>query len=212
MEPAKNSIADLASDWSDAVAQQGLRIRRTKIWRELEKVTPEDVNRVARKYLDLAQAVTVTMTPQGRRPSRRPKIVISAARNPSLWAKPSPSPLPDWAESALNRLDVPQSTLHPTVTTLPNGITLIVQPENVSDTVSVYGHIENRPETETATGKEGVAEVVNAMFKYGSEHLDRIVVPAGAGRDRRRRARRHRFPAPDHGAGFRPRRVASGRQ
>src|SRR5581483_6899604 len=85
-----------------------------------------------------------------------------------------PVTLPDWAQSALTRLDVPQSTLHPTVSTLPNGITLIVQPESVSDTVSVYGHIENRPETETATGKEGVAEIVSSLFKYGTQHLDRI--------------------------------------
>ena len=69
---------------------------------------------------------------------------------------------------------MPQSTLHPVVSTLPNGITLIVQPEDVSDTVSVYGHIKNRPETETAQGKEGVAEVLNGLFKYGSTHLDRV--------------------------------------
>src|SRR5207302_183407 len=55
-----------------------------------------------------------------------------------------PTALPSWAQKALERLEVPPSTLHPVVSTLPNGLTLIVQSEDVSDTVSVYGHIRNR--------------------------------------------------------------------
>jgi zinc protease len=168
----KNSIPELASVWSDAVAQEGLESPDQDL-AEIEKVTPEEVNRVARKYLDLDHAVIVTMTPK--------EGVHVAAEDHDFGGQESialgeakPVALPDWAQSALARLDVPQSTLHPTVSTLPNGITLIVQPESVSDTVSVYGHIENRPETETATGKEGVAEVVQALFKYGTQHLDRI--------------------------------------
>ncbi|HLY05697.1 MAG TPA: pitrilysin family protein, partial [Rhizomicrobium sp.] len=86
----------------------------------------------------------------------------------------TPTPLPDWAEHALSRLAVPPSTLNPTVSTLPNGITLIVQPENVSDTVTVYGDIRNRPETETPKGKEGVADVLHQLFSYGTETLDRV--------------------------------------
>jgi len=57
---------------------------------------------------------------------------------------------------------------------LPNGITLIVQPEDVSDTVSVYGHIRNRAETETPPGKDGVAPLLEQMFSYGTENLDRL--------------------------------------
>jgi zinc protease len=74
----------------------------------------------------------------------------------------------------LNRLTVPQSTLHPVVSTLPNGLTLIVQQENVSDTVGVYGHIRNRPETETPPGQEGVDTILERLLNYGSERLDRI--------------------------------------
>jgi len=168
----RNSISNLASVWADAVAQEDLTSPDEDLTR-IEKVTPEEVNRVAREYLDLDHAVTVTMTPrQGARVASaehdfggEEAIALDETKSVAL---------PDWAESALTRLDVPPPTLHPTVITLANGITLIVQPEDVSDTVSVYGHIKNRPETETATGKEGVAEVVNAQFKYGSEHLDRI--------------------------------------
>ncbi|HWF65120.1 MAG TPA: pitrilysin family protein, partial [Rhizomicrobium sp.] len=168
----KNSIPALASVWSDAVAQEGLQSPDQEL-AEIEKVTPEDVNRVARKYLDFDHAITVAMTPKEGAHVAAKDQEFGGGESIAL-GEVKPVTLPDWAESALARLDVPQSTLHPTVTTLANGITLIVQPENVSDTVSVYGHIENRPETETATGKEGVAEVVNALFKYGTQHLDRI--------------------------------------
>jgi zinc protease len=60
------------------------------------------------------------------------------------------------------------------VSTLPNGITLIVQPEDVSNTVSVYGRIRNRPAMEEAQSKEGVSQVLDGLFEYGSEGLDRI--------------------------------------
>ncbi|HEY6578127.1 MAG TPA: pitrilysin family protein, partial [Rhizomicrobium sp.] len=86
----------------------------------------------------------------------------------------APTQLPDWAQNALSRLAVPPSTLDPVVSTLPNGITLIVQPESVSDTVTVFGHIRNRPETETPKGQEGVSEVLGELFPYGTQTLDRV--------------------------------------
>jgi zinc protease len=85
-----------------------------------------------------------------------------------------PAVLPKWAETALGRLAVPASTVHPVVSKLANGLTLIVQPEDVSDTVSVYGHIQNRPELEVPAGKEGLSEVLDQLFSYGTERLDRI--------------------------------------
>src|SRR6185503_13291158 len=82
--------------------------------------------------------------------------------------------LPDWAEAALKRLEVPASTIKPTVSTLANGLTLIVQPADVSDTVTVYGHIKTRPEVSVPPGKEGISQVLGQLFDYGSETLDRI--------------------------------------
>ena len=57
---------------------------------------------------------------------------------------------------------------------LPNGLTLIVQTEDVSDTISVYGHIRNRPETEEPVGREGINTVLDELLSYGSEKLDRV--------------------------------------
>jgi zinc protease len=168
----KNSIEGLASVWSDAVALYGLHSPDDDLAR-IERVTPAEVNRVARKYLDLDQSIAVSMIPRaGGRPVTSDASFTGTESITLGEAKPTP--LPDWAQSALGQLAVPHSTLHPVVSTLPNGITLIVQPEDASDTVSVYGHIKNRPETETNSGKDGVAQVLSALFNYGSEHLDRV--------------------------------------
>jgi len=168
----RNSIGELAAVWSDALAVFGLESPDEDL-RRIEQVTAADVNRVARKYLDLEHAVTGVMLPHG---SGRPvpggggfggheAISLGEARATAL---------PPWASKALERLAVPVSTLRPVVSMLPNGLTLIVQSEDVSDTVSVYGHIRNRPETEEPGGQEGVSQVLERLLPYGSERLDRL--------------------------------------
>ena len=168
----RNSINELAAVWSDALAIFGLESPDDDLKR-IERVTVADVNRVAARYLDLDHAVTGVMLPRG---SGRPvpggggfggheAISLGEAHGTEL---------PAWARKSLERLAVPPSTLHPVVTTLPNGLTLIVQPEDVSDTVSVYGHIRNRPETEELAGQEGVSQVLERLLPYGSERLDRL--------------------------------------
>ncbi|MBE0619081.1 MAG: insulinase family protein [Burkholderiales bacterium] len=169
----KNSIGGLATVWSEAVAVAGLESPDDDLAR-IEKVTVDDVNRVARKYLDLDHAVTAVLTPQG---AGKPVASrgFGGQENISLSAT-GPTPLPEWAAAALGRVSVPESTTHPVVSKLANGITLIVQPENVSDTVSVYGHIRNRPELQVPKGKEGLSEVLAQLFPYGSQRLDRVAL------------------------------------
>ncbi len=168
----KNSIGELASVWSDAVALYGLSSPDEDLQR-IDRVTVDDVNRVARKYLDLDHAVTAVMLPRG---SGKP-VASSAGfggRESISLGEARPTKLPRWAETALNRVTVPPSTLHPVVSVLPNGLTLIIQTEDVSDTISVYGHIRNRPETEEPPGREGISQVLDALLPYGSEKLDRV--------------------------------------
>ena len=167
----KNSISGLAMVWSEALAVDGLNSPDDDLAR-IDKVTVEDVNRVARKYLDLNHAVTAVLTPQGSGKAISSRG-FGGQENLSL-GKTKPAPLPDWAQPLLSHLTVPESTVHPVVTKLANGITLIVQPENVSDTVSVYGHIKNRPELEVPKGKEGVAQILEELFPYGTQRFDRI--------------------------------------
>ncbi len=167
----KNSIGGLATVWSEAVAVDGLDSPDQDLAR-LEQVTVADVNRVARKYLDLEHAVVAVLTPRG---SGRPVAASGFGGQESIaLGEPKPTPLPDWATAALGRLAVPPSTVHPTVTRLQNGLTLIVQPESVSNTISVYGHIRNRPEVQVPEGREGLSSVLDQLFSYGSERLDRL--------------------------------------
>jgi len=168
----RNSIADLASIWSDAIALYGLQSPDDDLAR-IDKVTVSDVDRVARKYLQLDGAISALMTPRG---SAKPGIANGGfgGQENIVLGEAKPTSLPAWVGAGLSRLSVPPPTLHPVVSVLPNGLTLIVQPEDVSDTVSVYGHIRNRPETETPPGEEGVAPILDQLFAYGSERLGRI--------------------------------------
>jgi len=51
---------------------------------------------------------------------------------------------------------------------------LIIQPESISDTVSVYGRVKNRPELQVPPGKEGTDQILRDLFSYGSVDLDRL--------------------------------------
>jgi zinc protease len=168
----RNSIPELAAVWSDALALYGLSSPDEDLER-IERVTVADVNRVARKYLDLDHAVTGVMQPRGSGAPVAMRGGFGGQESISL-GEGHPTALPEWAQKAMQRLEVPPSTLHPVVSTLPNGLTLIVQSEDVSDTVSVHGHIRNRPETEEPAGEEGVAQVLDQLLGYGSEALDRV--------------------------------------
>jgi zinc protease len=168
----RNSIPELASVWSDALALYGLSSPDEDLER-IERVTVADVNRVARQYLDLSHAITGVMLPRGSGAPVTAHGGFGGQESISL-GEAHPTALPPWAQKALQRLEVPASTLHVTVTTLPNGLTLIVQPEDVSDTVSVYGHIRNRPEMQEQKGQEGVSQVLAQLLTYGSQKLDRV--------------------------------------
>ncbi len=168
----KNSIEGLASIWADAVALYGLSSPDEDLER-IEKVSVSDVNRVARKYLDLAHAVSAVMIPQGGGKPLSASGGFGGQESITL-GEAHPTQLPDWAQAALERLEVKPSSIQPVLSTLPNGLTLIVQSEDVSDTVSVFGRIRNRPEVEADAQQQGIAQLLDPLLAYGSEHLDRL--------------------------------------
>ena len=170
-ELQKNSVSGLAMAWSNALAVEGRQSPEDDV-QAIQKVTVADVQRVAKKYLHLQNAVTAILTPQ---PSGKPISSHAFGGRESLAPKQTkPAKLPEWAAKAVTRLSIPNQTIHPTVTTLPNGLKLIVQPESISNTVSVYGHVKNNPDLETPHGKEGVSEVLGQLFTYGTTSLDRV--------------------------------------
>jgi zinc protease len=121
----------------------------------------------------LSHAVSAVMIPQG---GGRPVASgggFGGQESISL-GEAHATELPDWARAALERLEVKPSSLKPQMSTLPNGLTLIVQSEDVSDTVSVFGRIRNRPEVEADIKQQGVGQVLDPLFSYGSERLDRL--------------------------------------
>ncbi|HKJ73222.1 MAG TPA: insulinase family protein, partial [Alphaproteobacteria bacterium] len=166
----KNSISGLATVWSEAVAVQGLKSPSDDLAR-IDKVTVDDVNRAARKYLDLANAVTAVLTPSG---SGKPVTSggFGGQEDISVGSVKGVT-LPDWAQASLSKLALPKAARKPVVSKLPNGITLVVQPEDVSNTVSVIGHIRNRPELMVPKGKEGLSQVLDNMFSYGTKNMSR---------------------------------------
>ena len=167
----KNSVSGLAMAWSDALAVEGRQSPEDDV-EAIQKVTVADVNRVARKYLVQSKAVTAVLTPQA---SGKPISSKGFGGKESFAPKHTKNvKLPDWAEVALEKLSIPELTAHPVVSTLPNGVKLIVQPESISNTISIYGHIKNRADLETPKGQDGVAEELGQLFSYGSTTLGRI--------------------------------------
>jgi zinc protease len=167
----KNSAVTLASAWSQAIAWMGLNSPE-EAEQQIRNVTVDDVNRVAREYLKPDDRVTVVLTSDnnGQRPPDSAGFggSESFAGNDKLDA-----PLPEWAAEKLSKLEMPRWTLAPVQMTLANGIRLIVQPETISKTVTVLGHIDNNPKLHEPAGQEGASRLLSAMFDYGSTTLDR---------------------------------------
>jgi zinc protease len=170
-ELRKNSVLGLAMTWSQALAVEGRQSPHDNLL-AIQQVSVADVNRVARKYLDLDHAIVGILEPEA---SGRPTSSAGFGGKESFAPQQAkPAKLPKWAAKTLKRLSIPASTLQPVVFDLPNGLKLIVQPEAVSNTVNVYGHVRNQPELQTPPGREGVDQVMDQLFSYGTKSLNRL--------------------------------------
>jgi zinc protease len=171
----KNSVAGLASSWSDAVAEEGRESPDDDI-EAIRRVTPEEVNRVARKYLVNDNAVVAVLAP---RPSGKPAAAEGyGGRESFAPTRTRGVKLPAWAKKAGELPPVPALGANPTVAVLPNGLRLIVQPESVSPTVTVLGEVKTNPDLQEPRGKEGVASVLESLFPYGTATMDRLAFQA----------------------------------
>ena len=168
---ANNSISGLANSWSRALAFQHLASPGA-IAAAYKAVTVADVDRMARLVLDPDHAITAVLTP---RETAHPVAGAGFGGAESFASAPDqPVELPDWARDALRTLHVPEPGPAPTVTMLENGLRLIVQPVHVSRTVSVFGQIRQDPALQDPKGQDGVSQVVEALFDYGTARLDRL--------------------------------------
>jgi zinc protease len=170
-EAKLNSISGLADAWSESLSVEDRTDPDADI-RAMQKVTVADVDRVAREYLDNSTAVVGILNPKptGAAPSH------SNFGGPEAFAPTGVKAvtLPQWASAAVNSLAIPPLTVNPVASVLPNGIRLIVQRETVSRTVQVIGSIKDQPALQEPRGQEGVSGVVDDLFAFGTQHLDRL--------------------------------------
>ena len=74
----------------------------------------------------------------------------------------------------MSELKVPSENIKVTDTTLPNGLRLIVKTDLTSPTVSVIGEVKHNGDLETPPGREGVSDLLEGLFSYGTQTLDRL--------------------------------------
>ncbi len=166
-----DSITGLAEAWSKALAFEGAQ-SPDDVARAYQAVTLDDVNRLARTLLTPSQAVTAILTPEN---AGAPTASRGFGGAESFGAPPEkPVSLPEWAARALDTLQIPPVPTPPDVSILPNGLRLIVQPEHVGHTISVYGQIRQSTGMQEPPGQEGIGEITGELFSYGTQSQDRL--------------------------------------
>jgi zinc protease len=167
----RNSIPGLADVWSNALAAEG----RTSPEQDIDairKVTLADVNRVAKEYLLNAPTITAMLKPV---PTGQPVAAKGFGGGEQVTSAPTkPVTLPAWAAVPLAKLQAPKNYLPVSDTTLPNGIRLIVRTDTTSPTVTLMGTVKHNGGLQTPKGEDGVGSVLDGLYSYGTQTLDRI--------------------------------------
>jgi zinc protease len=172
-ELSRNTIESLASDWATTIADDN----EPSIAHEqdlIAAVTLDEVNQTAREFLDGRHAIVGALTPSATASQDRAPGPPPAGPEKPLDTQSPVSRLPAWASDLVQHVVVPPSSLSPVQTKLDNGITLIVQPETISDSVFVYGSVHTLADLQEPAGKEGVSSVLESMFAYGTKTQDRL--------------------------------------
>jgi zinc protease len=167
----RNSISGLADVWSLALAAEGRNSPEEDI-DAMRKVTLADVNRVAKQYLLNTSTITTTLKPVN---GGGPVAEKGFGGAESVTSSPTkPVELPEWAKAPLAKLEAPANYIAVSDTTLPNGIRLIVRTDATSPTVTVVGSVKNNANLQTPAGEDGLAGVLDGLYSYGTQSLDRI--------------------------------------
>lgn len=167
----RNSIPGLANVWSNALAAEGRNSPDEDV-DAIRKVTLEDVNRVAKTYLLNAATITATLKPV---PTGEPVSAKGFGGAEQVTSAPTkPVELPEWAKAQLEALKVPEAVAASSDSMLPNGIRLIVRTDKTSPTITVLGAIKHDGDLQTPAGEEGLGDVLEELYSYGTTSLDRI--------------------------------------
>ena len=157
--------------WSNALAAEGRTSPEEDI-EAIKRVTLAGVNRVAKLYLADQNSITAILKPV---PTGEPVAGKGYGGAEEVTSAPTkPVELPAWAASALAQFKVPANFIEVSDTKLPNGIRLIVKTDRTSPTVSVAGAVKHDSDLETPPGQEGVSDILDGLFSYGTQTLDRL--------------------------------------
>ena len=167
----RNSIPGLANVWSNALAAEGRRSPEEDV-AAIRKVALADVNRVAQQYLLHANTITATLKPV---PTGQPVAAKGYGGGEEVTSAPTkPVQLPLWAAGPLEQLKAPENFIKASDTMLPNGIRLIVRTDATSPTITVLGAVKHNGDLQTPAGEEGLSNLLDGLYSYGTESLDRL--------------------------------------
>ncbi|MBV8581395.1 MAG: insulinase family protein, partial [Candidatus Eremiobacteraeota bacterium] len=136
-------------------------------------ITRDESTAVARRVYAKA-SVVATLEPTAFDPAKaRAPSNVSNSVSDDFGARTSNGPLvqPDWMKAALAKPLALRSAVDPVVTTLPNGLRLLVQRVTTNPTVFVRGVVATSP-TFDPVGKEGVGELTSSLMDWGSAKYD----------------------------------------
>ena len=167
----RNSIPGLAAVWSDALAAEGRNSPDEDV-DAMKRVTPQDVNRVAKQYLIDQNSITAELKPA---PSGEAVASKGFGGGEQLTSAPHEAGgLTFMGRASITALELPPPPPSSSSMTLPNGLRLIVRELKVTPTITVLGSIRNDSQLEATPGKDGVGDVLEELFSYGTKNLDRL--------------------------------------
>jgi len=136
-------------------------------------ITRDEATAVARRVYARASVVATLQPTQFDPEKAKPPAGVSSSVSDNFGNRTSNGPLvqPDWMKAALAKPLTLRSSVDPTVTTLPNGLRLLVQRVATNPTVFVDGLVRTSPSFDPP-GKEGLGEVTSALLDYGSAKYD----------------------------------------
>lgn len=81
--------------------------------------------------------------------------------------------LPTWAQQVTLPAASARKSIPPTESILKNGLRVFVHPTTSGKAVTVYGYVKCNSDLQTPAGKDGVSDLLEMLFEYGTAHLNR---------------------------------------
>ena len=140
-ELSRNSISRLASDWADTIARRPRAVDRLRTGTDRTRDPGRRQPRCAKRYLDVNHAIIGSLTPSANASQSGAAAAARtmARENPLGKQTTDHAPPGVGGTRCCTTSRCRRSSLDPHAVKLANGITLIVQPETISDSVFVYG-------------------------------------------------------------------------